>query len=310
MPAIIKTSVMLGFRCNNNCRFCLSRHKDKTVKPLSTESVREEIRLAAKRGSTFIDFLGGEPTLRKDLPELISFARDNGFELISITTNGRMLSNRDYTEKLVKAGLNSVIFSIHGHNAELHDYLTRVKGSYDQCVQGVKNFKELIGEPRQPNTIATNTVMVRPNLKFLPKIAEHNIALGSTNLEFIFPDPKGNCWDNFEELVPRLPELIEPIRGIIKAGERHHIKHCVVRYLPLCYMYGYFNHLSEYISRDHLREQHIGPDVINLEVEKGRMEVGRVKGPQCAGCKRSPDCEGIFKEYVLKRGFEDLVPMP
>lgn len=310
MPETIKTAILLGYRCNNNCRFCLSRHKDATVKPLSTKRVKEEIALASKRGSTFIDFLGGEPTLRKDLPELISFAKENGFELISMTTNGRMMSNKHYAEKLVKAGLNSAIFSIHGHNAELHDYLTRVKGSYLQTVQGLKNFKELIDTEQGLNHISTNTIMVRPNLKFLPKIAEHNIALGSTNLEFIFPDPKGNCWDNFEELVPRLPELIEPIRGIIKVGREHGIKHCVVRYLPLCYMYGYFHHLSEYQARGRLREQHIGPDVINLEVEKGRREVGRVKGPQCAGCKRSPECEGIFKEYVLKRGFEDLVPMP
>jgi len=310
MPEEIKTAIMLGFRCNNNCRFCLSRHKDAYIRPLGTKRVKEEILLASKRGSTFIDFLGGEPTLRKDLPELISFAKESGFKLISLTTNGRMMSNKKYTKTLVDAGLVSAIFSIHGHTPELHDSLTQVTGSYKQCIQGLKNFKELMDGNQGPNTIATNTVMVKPNVKFLPEIAENNILLGSTNLEFIFPDPKGACWDNFDELVPRLPELIVPIRGIINAGEKHRIRHCVVRYLPLCYMYGYFQHLSEYHAKGRLREQHIAPDVINLQVEKGRMEAGRVKGPQCAGCKRSSKCEGIFKEYVLKNGFEDLVPMP
>ncbi len=307
---VIKTSILLGYRCNNNCRFCLSQHKKDTVKPLSTKKAKKEIELAAGRNSPVIDFLGGEPTLRKDLPSLIRHARDNNFEQIAITTNGRMLSNRKLAEKLIKAGLNSVIFSIHGNTPGLHDYFTRVKGSYDQLSRGIKNVKEIAFELNKEFLLATNTVILRQNLKVLPKIAENNIKLGSRNLEFIFPDPKGNCWDNFEALVPRLPELIGPVHETIEVGRKHKIRHCVMRYLPLCYMYGNFEYLSEYISKNRLKEQHVGPDVVNFDVEMGRQEVGRVKGPQCAGCKRSKDCEGIFKEYALKRGFEDLVPMP
>ncbi|MCX6802529.1 MAG: radical SAM protein [Candidatus Diapherotrites archaeon] len=310
MTEAIKTAIVLGYNCNNNCRFCLSRHKNDSVRPLGTKKVKEEIVLARKRGSDRLDFVGGEPTLRKDLPELVSFAKENGFKSVRITTNGRMFSQKKFAEELVGAGLTMAIFSIHGHTAELHDYLTRVDGSYSQAVQGMKNVRELAEGRPDWEQMATNTVMVRPNLKFLAQIAEHNIALGSKNLEFIFPDPQGNCWDNFEELVPRLPELIEPMRSVIKAGQKHGLHSCLMRYLPLCYMYGYFEYLSEYLAVRRQREQHIGPDIFDLEVEKSRRTIARVKGPQCAGCKRSPACEGVFKEYVLKRGFEELVPMP
>jgi MoaA/NifB/PqqE/SkfB family radical SAM enzyme len=305
MPQI-KTSILMGYECNNNCRFCYAGDKRNKYRSDTTQRIKEKLERARERGSRFVDFLGGEPTIRKDIFEIVSYAKEIGFKTISITTNGRMMSYEDFTKKLVDAGLNSAIFSIHGHNAELHDYLTRSPGSFDQLCKGMKNFREAAPD----GYICTNTVMVRPNLKHLPEIAENNIKLGTDGAEFIFPHPRGNAWKNFEEMVPRLEELLPYIRKTLFVGIQHDKKHFVVRYVPLCYLLGLENMLSEFKSKNRLHEEHIGPEFEDLDVEKGRAEFGRVKAPQCFGCKYFRVCEGIFKEYAEKRGFDELIPVP
>ena len=63
-----------------------------------------------------------------------------------IATNGRMLSYEDFARTILKAGLNSLVFSIHGHTAKLHDSLTRAPGSFKQLNKGVKNVQKKIKE--------------------------------------------------------------------------------------------------------------------------------------------------------------------
>jgi MoaA/NifB/PqqE/SkfB family radical SAM enzyme len=305
MPTL-KTALVLGYNCNNNCIFCYAGDKRGKYSALQTEEVKRQIDAGIKRGSDFVDFLGGEPTIRKDIIELVAYAKKAGFKQIGVTTNGRMFSKKDFAEAIFDAGLSHAIFSIHGHTAELHDSLTRAKGSFEQAISGMGNFRAL----SEKNYICTNTVILKQNVKFLPAIAENNALHGANGMEFIFPHPRGGAYENFESLVPRLEELIEIIPKTIMAGRQHGIDHCMFRYVPFCYMYGFLIYLSEYVSRDNFSEQHVGPEYEDMAVAENRAKYGRVKGPQCAGCKYFNICEGIFKEYAEKRGFEELVPVP
>lgn len=301
----IKTSIIMGYECNNNCRFCYCGDKRDKYKSMNTEQIKSILRAGRERGSTFVDFLGGEPTIRKDLEELIKYAKEIGYKTISVTTNGRLFSYRDFSEKMINAGLNSAVFSIHGHKSELHDYLTRSEGSFDQAVAGIKNLKQI-----KPNLyICINTTIVKQNFKFLPQIAEKVANLDVDGAEFIFVHPRGNALKNFDEIVPTLTEIRPYIPKTIEVGKRCGIKHFVFRYFPLCYMLGYENQLSELVAKDILQEQHIGPEFKDLEVEENRAKWGRVKGPQCKECKLNDKCEGIFKEYAERRGFSELKPI-
>lgn len=305
-----KLALILGYECNNNCRFCYCADKkyNKSIKPKSTEDAKREMEEGIKRGCSFVDFLGGEPTIRKDILELIRYAKKVGYTTIGMTTNGRMLYYRDFAEKVIKAGLNHIIFSIHGHTAELHDYLTQSPGAFEQVTKGMKNVKEI-----DPGAyVCTNTVIVRPNYKYLPQIAENNIKLGADACEFIFIHPRGNAYKNFDEIVPTISEIVDHIPETILVGRSRGIKHFVFRYLPVCYMLGvgYESYLSEYESKERFKEEHVGPEYRDLNVEENRRKYGRVKGKQCKACKYDKVCEGIFKEYAEKRGLEELIPVP
>jgi MoaA/NifB/PqqE/SkfB family radical SAM enzyme len=301
----IKTAIIMGYECNNNCRFCYDGGYKRTLPPMSTQQVKRELRDARKRGSTFVDLLGGEPTIRKDIIPLVMYAKSLGFGRISLTTNGKMFYYREFAKRMIDAGLNSAVFSIHGHTPELHDYLTRSKNSYMYATQGLRNLKELSHD----FYICTNTVIVKGNYRFLPLIADNNARLGADGMEFMFIHPRGNALKHFDEVVPTLTEIMDYLKPTIQAGLRHGIKHTVIRYVPMCYMLFDLKHLSEFEARSRLREHHLGPEFRDLDVERNRARHGRVKGPQCRACKYFNICEGIFKEYADRRGFEELVPV-
>lgn len=299
-----KLALILGYECNNNCIFCYAADK-KNIPSMTTDQAKREMKKGIERGCGFIDLNGGEPTIREDFFELIKYAKELGYKTISVTTNGRMFYYPEFAEKAVNSGLSSVVFSIHGHNAELHDYLTKVKGSFNQVVQGLKNIKKI-----NPKIyVCTNTTITKFNYKFLPEIAENNIKIGADACEFIFVHPRGNALNNFDDIVPTYREVSAFIPQTIKIAKYYGIKHFFMRYFPLCHMLGFKDHLSELDALDKLKEQHVGPEFQDFNVERGRKTYGRVKGPQCSACQYDDKCEGIFKEIADRRGFKELIPV-
>jgi len=134
--------MFVGFSCNNNCVFCSANSFNKSKNNRSTEEVASAI---VNNASDYdlIEFLGGEFTIRKDAIQLISLAKKAGYKKISLETNGRMLSNKKFAEKIIKAGLDKISFSLHGSNSKTHDKLTQTKDSFNQALQGISNACEL-----------------------------------------------------------------------------------------------------------------------------------------------------------------------
>ena len=306
----IKVDLMLEYTCNSNCIFCYATEKRlKYNNPLSTKQAMKELKEARERGANIAAFEGGEPTIRKDLRLLIEYARKIGFKQISITTNGQMLSIEKFAKSLIDAGLTHMVISVHGHTPELHDLHTRVKGSFERIRKGIANMRKF-----GIRYIGSNTVITRYNYMCLPEIvdflARKEDGLGVDSIELIFPHPEGGAKWHFDEIVPTLTELKPYVIPSIKQGLKHGIKHTYFRYLPLCYLgEEYIEFASEIVEKNFMREQHVGPEFKDLEVEKGREIVGKTKGPQCKKCKLNNICEGIWKYYAEKRGTDELVPV-
>jgi len=275
--------------------------------------------LAKKRGNNFLELIGGEMTIRPDILDLISFARGIGFERITMATNGRMFSYLDFAKKIIEAGLNSVIFSIHGHNTKLHDGLTRASGSFEQLLEGINNFKKL----KFKGVFGTNTTIVKQNYKYLPQIGKFIYNLGFNNSEFIFIDPNlGAPKYNFEKFVPRISQTAPYIKrclnigihyNIVKRGEPYRYdNNWSIRYVPLCYFQEYYpEQISEAREVDiYQNVEHLAPDFQDFDAIKGRQEIGRIKPQKCLGCKLYKECEGIWREYIKHYGYSELKPIP
>lgn len=298
-----KTVIFTDYQCNNNCLFCIDKYK-RSIKGKSSDEIKHEIIKAKKRGTKYLEFIGGEVTIRRDSIEIFSFANSIGFKDIALATNGRMLSYKDYVKKLLHAGINHIILSIHGHTKELHDHLTQSKGSFDQLMAGMRNLREM-----QFDNIGSNTTIVKQNYKVLPKIGKFLLENNIRNSEFIFVDPNyGAAKKNFYNLVPRISDIAPYIHKCLDLGRKKNISHWHIRYVPLCYFLDYLDQVSELDEVKKFKTEHIAPDFENNEVEKSRAIVGRAKLDKCKACVYYDLCEGIWIEYINKYGDLELKP--
>ena len=63
---------------------------------------------------------------------LVGFARKIGYERVNVTTNGRMAAYSGFAEKLANSGVTSILFSIHGPDAQTHAQNVGVAEAFDQ----------------------------------------------------------------------------------------------------------------------------------------------------------------------------------
>lgn len=235
-----RVEIYTGFGCNLRCAFCyyiehLSEEKI-PIKSLKTELLR-----AKKYGALDVDFTGGEPTIRSDLPELISFARNLGYRDICIITNGQMLSRQSYCEELAEHGLNDVLFSIHGLN-DTHDQLTRVPGSFRKITNAVENVKNLGIKFR------TNTTIVKHNFEQIPEMATFFLRLKPEAVNFIMFNPWYSSGSQKEEVTSRYSESAPFLKKAIDELAPE-IRRVTVRYIPYCFMEGYEQYVCNFPQR-------------------------------------------------------------
>lgn len=292
----------MGYSCNNKCIFCCNEDKRQNIEDQTTEEIKKEMIQYRKNGSEYVEFVGGEPTIRKELIELIAFAKKIGFKTIMFATNGRMLSNKIFAKKVIDSGITHIVFSIHGHNSQIHDELTQVPGSFNQLMQGLENVRQL-----GLKDIGSNTTIVKQNYKNLIDIGNLIYSKGIRNSEFIFVDPtRGGPKNNFDSIVPTYEEVSPFVNNLLSFGKEKNIPHWHVRYYPLCFIKKEFHDMvSETKEKETFKTEHIARDFINTNVEKNRELIGRTKIKKCNGCEFYNICEGYWKEYEIKRPYKD-----
>ncbi len=304
---IKRTVIIAGYRCNCHCLFCLNSNK-RDIPDKTSDEIKREMIKARKKGSDYIELNGGEMTIRSDIIDLVKFARNLGFLVMTIPTNGMMFYYETFTKEILKAGLNNIIFSIHGETAELHDSLTQVLGSFEKLKKGLENVKKYIKALRLKNIyLGSDTVIVKQNYRHLPQIGEFLLNLGFKDSEFIFVDPTcGAAFDNFDKIVPRISEVAPYAHKCLDIGRKNNISHWHIRYVPLCYFRDYLDQISELEELKIFRTEHIAPDFTNLNVEKSRINLAKSKTEKCQDCKLYDKCEGIWKEYLKHYGDKEL----
>ena len=127
-------------RCNLKCVHCYAQAKDMEFKDeLSTEEGKTLIDDLAAFGSPVMLFSGGEPTMRKDLPELAAYAREKGMRAV-ISTNGTLI-DKPLAKKLKEVGLSYVGISLDGIR-ETNDKFRGMQGAFDAALRGLHNCQE------------------------------------------------------------------------------------------------------------------------------------------------------------------------
>lgn len=296
-----RADLKVGFACNNRCVFCAQGDKRVACGAIPIEELVERLRKVRgdPRKPMGLVLTGGEPTLYKRILQLVEAARRLGYRPIQIQTNGRMLSYPNSVERLLAAGATEFSPSIHGSTAEIHDGLTRAKDSWQESRDGIANVCRA-GLP-----VVTNSVITRENTTDLPALVKLLGELGVKNAQLAFVHPVGTALTMFDEVVPRLSDVVPYVREAREVARRYGMR-LMTEAIPLCFLRG----------MEDLCVEEIIPQttVVDLEGQivdysEWREVEGKRHGEVCASCAVREKCEGPWREYPDKFGWSEFVPL-
>ncbi len=194
------------YRCNERCLMCdLPLRADQERRPeLSlAEWLRVIDDLAANGGGSFA-ISGGEPLLRRDLPEMFAHIRVKNLP-ISISTNGLLLNNDDARARFLDQPPTAVNISIDGADANTYDTLRGCKGGWkilQQAVEKLVRDRERRRLPLAVNAVCVLSPATLPQVRQLAALCE---SLGFDSLGFmpiqeipsvnaVYPDALRDLW--------------------------------------------------------------------------------------------------------------------
>ncbi|HGE5781252.1 GTP 3',8-cyclase MoaA [Bacillus pseudomycoides] len=136
-------------RCNFRCRYCMPEEifgRDYSFlsndKILSFDEIERVARIFVSLGVRKLRITGGEPLLRKNLPELIQrLNKIDGVEDIGLTTNGSLL--KKFAPDLYKAGLSRVTVSLDSLDEERFSYLNGNRSKVKTVLAGIQAAAEV-----------------------------------------------------------------------------------------------------------------------------------------------------------------------
>ena len=151
--------------CPLACKHCRA---DAIEKPLPGELTTEEgkrlLEDLARFGKVVVVFTGGDPLMRKDLFELLAYAKDLGL-ITSIAPAPSPLLTGEVIRKLKEVGVSYMSISLDGAEPKTHDWL-RGFSSYRYAIEGIKKGLEA------GINVQVNTVVWRGSYPELPRIVK------------------------------------------------------------------------------------------------------------------------------------------
>ncbi len=131
-------SVMLSLtsRCNLHCPICFANAGDSDKEELSLSEIRE-LNLSSFK---MVKLTGGEPTLRDDLIQIVSFLKKKG-KWVALYSNGINIADKDYTIKLKQSGLDEVVLQFDTFKDSRSQYM-RGKKIVQQKLNAISNLDE------------------------------------------------------------------------------------------------------------------------------------------------------------------------
>lgn len=138
----MQASLELTNRCNERCGHCyLPSFKDDVNKILSLDqwyTVLEDLR---KAGTLFLILMGGEAMLNPHFWSILKRASDLNFH-VSMISNGLKIQSLEVATRLKKEGMVNVTLSLYSAHPDIHDKMTRVKGSHQKTLNAIEYCRQ------------------------------------------------------------------------------------------------------------------------------------------------------------------------
>jgi cyclic pyranopterin phosphate synthase len=306
-PVLKTCEVILNYDCNARCLFC---YHDSSLRgrDLPLREAAKALRAGRKEGCWIAYLIGGEITLRPDLPAVVSLARRLGYPCVQVMTNGLRLAEPDYARSLVGAGANLFRISIHGHDAALHDRLVGVAGAHGKVLRALDNLLALGAE------ISVNHTLNALNYRTLPRFIEGLLSRfpALKDINIIFSHYRGEMSAHRDLLKVRVSEAAPYVSRAMEVVRRRGMAveaPMLVNFTP-CILPGMDHLLAEWERLDDPGDDDllVHPEGFTSRVYRMKEEE-RTKPESCRRCVYDGRCLGFEREYAALYGTGEFRPL-
>jgi len=199
--------VSITDRCNYKCVYCRTGEMGAQFPELGVGEYLRLIRLFVSLGIEKVRLTGGEPLLRRNLPDLLGELSKlrtlTGKRLdLALTTNGHLLA--ELAAPLKAAGLDRVTVSMDAVDAPAFERITRVPGSFNAVLAGVRAARAAGLTPLKINCVLLRGFNDDQVEGFAQFAREEDVVVRF--IEFM-PLEEGRLWT---------PEIVVPLREIVE----------------------------------------------------------------------------------------------
>ncbi len=134
----------LTFRCNYRCQHCYippeqlaGKIKDQELTLPEVRAILDQLREA---GVLYLTFTGGDPLLRRDFLEIYLHAKKLAFFIV-VLTNGSLVTD-NIADAFQRYPPLQIEISLYGITKETYETVTRIPGSFERCMQGIRRLVE------------------------------------------------------------------------------------------------------------------------------------------------------------------------
>lgn len=204
--------IEITYACMEDCIMCYNPTRSK-VSDRDKAQVWEVVKRIADARVPHTYLIGGEPTYgykKEELEAMVEYLSDHGSS-VTIVTNGQ-ITLQGMTNRLACYGV-----SIHGANAEMHDFITRTPGSFDKAIKSIKSYID------EGHDVRIIPVVMGVNHSHMYGIAQLAHELGAESLYYDVYEPGGIGEKNSQidalNMAPSHSQLMTAIDQIIEAHD-------------------------------------------------------------------------------------------
>jgi MoaA/NifB/PqqE/SkfB family radical SAM enzyme len=218
-PTEIRASVTS--RCNYRCLQCACWRFDE-YHEMSID--RWKAGLASIKeflGSYTIQFVGGEPFVKKGFLDLLEFCRDESIDA-GVITNGSAFASDRIAERFVAARPLKLEISVDGATPEIHDRLRGIPGSLERISAGLLKLGEARRRHGARFPIRIKATLNAVNFRSMPDLVSWAVDRGATSIDFEpirewTDESRGELWPTRED-IGELEVVLGRLLGMQAAG--------------------------------------------------------------------------------------------
>jgi len=167
----LRVMLELTYRCNFSCRHCYVPYSYRKTKELPLKKIFLILDQLKDIGCFYLGFTGGEPFMRKDILQILRYAKKCGFEII-IYSNGSLINER-IAKELSQLRPNKVDITIPAINKDNFEAISGLSGSRDKVFKAIELLE------KNKVALGFKTCVLKENQNEIKEIKDFAQSLGA-----------------------------------------------------------------------------------------------------------------------------------